>query len=219
MEKKTILKVLVGSRAHGLATPESDSDYRGVFVLPTSQILSLGNNLKHTSWIEGDTDDTAWELGHFLTMATKSNPTVLETFLAPVVESTPEGDELRRLFPYVWNSKDVRNAFMGYALNQRKKLLDEKDGKPHKFAVAYLRTLHQAVELLLTGTFIVNIGNTDIGDTLKKWKVGNYSIGEVIELTREWEKKVEESYQMNPYKETDVEKINEFLLRVRKENW
>lgn len=33
---KQVLKVLVGSRAHGLHNQDSDFDYRGVYVAPTS---------------------------------------------------------------------------------------------------------------------------------------------------------------------------------------
>ncbi|KKK77684.1 hypothetical protein LCGC14_2851130, partial [marine sediment metagenome] len=56
-----ILKVLVGSHAHGLATPESDRDYRGVFVTPTSDLLRIGvGKPKGHHWAEGGTeDDTA----------------------------------------------------------------------------------------------------------------------------------------------------------------
>lgn len=38
---EAILKVIVGSQAHGLATPASDFDYRGVFVVPTKEILCV----------------------------------------------------------------------------------------------------------------------------------------------------------------------------------
>ena len=48
-----LLKVIVGSRAHGLAGPESDYDYRGVFLHPTSHILSIGAKPKQTDWVEG----------------------------------------------------------------------------------------------------------------------------------------------------------------------
>jgi len=76
-----ILKVLVGSHAHGLATAESDFDYRAVFVQPTSEILGLGHKAQNNQWIEGDIDNTSYEIGHFLFLATKSNPTILEGFL------------------------------------------------------------------------------------------------------------------------------------------
>ena len=95
---KQILKTIVGSQAHGLATKDSDFDYRGIFVVSTSEFMKLGGTMKTTSWIEGHDDDTSWEVGHFLNMAIHCNPTVLETFLAPIDESDFWGDELRKLF-------------------------------------------------------------------------------------------------------------------------
>jgi predicted nucleotidyltransferase len=220
-ETTQLFKCLVGSRAHGLHLPDSDYDYRGVFIVPTSHILELGRTTKNTHWIEGDDDNTSWELGHFLQLATKCNPTILESFLSPVEESTPLGDELRALFPYVWNSQYVRDAFIGYSHNQRKKLMDGKDERPHKYATAYLRTLHNARELLETGTFTMNVGETEFGEYLMRVKYADpdISMGEIIDRCNKLEAAVHEAYAKNPDKETDVEKVNEFLLKVRKENW
>lgn len=212
----TILKVLVGSKAHGLDTPQSDSDYRAVFVVPTQRILGLGGDVKNAQWIEGDVDNTSWEIGHFLRLATKCNPTILETFLSPVVEDSEEGKELRDLFPYIWNSQGVRDAFIGYGLNQRKKFLDGKDGRPAKFAAAYARSLYNAKELLETGTFTVRIGDLPFGKTVMRWKMGEYDVGEVVRICFNLEKEVKIAYEKNPNKQPDLEKVNEFLLRIRK---
>lgn len=218
-DDQTILKVLVGSRAHGLHNAQSDYDYRGVFVTPTNKILSLNPGYKNTQWIEGDIDNTSWELGHFLHLATKCNPTILETFLSPVEETTALGEELRALFPYIWNSQGVRDAFIGYGLNQRKKFLDGKDGRPAKFAVAYARSLYNGKELLESGTFTVNISGLAIGALLKEWKAGNYKVGSVIDVCVELEADVRKAYINNPNKVTDMGKVNEFLLKVRKLNF
>src|SRR3990167_11312657 len=120
-----ILKVLVGSHAHGRAGPDSDIDPRGVFVHPTSAILSLGQKPSNTSWVEADKaagekdDSTAWELGHFLHLATHCNPTILEVFAAPVVEQAEEGRALSMLFPPILSRKCRRDEFVGYGLNRR----------------------------------------------------------------------------------------------------
>lgn len=216
---KQILKVIVGSQAHGLATPESDFDFRGVFVESTSKVLRLGGKVASTSWIEGKEDNTSWEIGHFLQMAVKCNPTILETFLAPVESKTEEGEELRTLFPHVWNSSDVANAFVGYGLNQRKKFLDEKDGQPHKFAAAYLRSLYNGWELLTTGTFTIRIADTPVGETVRNFKLGNYKVGEVIETSVYWGKEIRKAYEANPDKKTNLQAVNEYLLKIRKNNW
>jgi hypothetical protein len=226
--KHQILKVLVGSRAHGLATPESDYDYRGVFVVPTVEILKLGGHTEQTNWIEGKEDNTSWEIGHFLNMAVHCNPTILETFLAPLCEEhmvknklhkSDLGVQLRELFPYVWNSKDVMNAFIGYGHNQRKKFLDNKDQREAKYATAYLRVLYNAWELLSTGTFSSNMKETSIFKTLKRFKNKEYQIGEVIQTCFDWEEEVRKAYKENPDKKTNIEPVNEFLLKVRKEYW
>lgn len=233
METCPILKVIVGSRAHGLATDESDWDYRGVFAVPTRELLSIGGQkVKNTQWIEGQNDDTGWELGHFLDLATHCNPTILETFLAPMVSSSncPEegyigtnnekyAQELRDLFPYIWNSKGVFDAFQGYSKNQQKKFLDRKDSRPHKYASAYLRVLYQGVQLLKTGSFPVDFRETRIYDTLRHWKNKDYSLGEVMEVTASWEEQMLEAYEDNPNKETNLEPVNEFLLKLRQNLW
>lgn len=217
--KELMIKVLVGSRAHKLHNEDSDYDYRGVFVYPTEDILKLGGGkLKGTSWIEGKDDDTSWEIGHFLMMATKCNPTILEVFFAPEIECTQEGKALKELFPYIWNANDVKNAFIGYGLNQRKKLLDNKDGRACKYAVAYLRTLLLAHELLLTGEFTVDMTEHIEYGTLKKWKAGQFEAGEVIQKCLDWQKRVEEVAE-SCEKETDIDKVNEFLIKIRKNHY
>lgn len=223
---RMIISSIVGSQAHGLATPESDFDYRGVFILPTREILSVEAYSKKTktiSWIEGNEDDTLYELGHFLHLATKCNPTILEVFVAPHDPRHQEGADgraLRSLFPYVWNSQGVRDAFRGYGLNQRKKFLENKDDRPRKYATAYLRTLYCGHVLLTTGKLCVNVGDTEVGDTLKRFKAGEYeSVGEVIDTCVKWEDKLNEAYDWSERKETDFEMVNEYLLQMRKDYW
>ena len=224
MDKKyQILKVIVGSQAHGLATPESDYDYRGVFVIPTTELLKLGGHKEQTNWIEGKEDNTSWEIGHFLNMAVHSNPTILETFLAPSIPTPIQNAnfsmELRELFPYVWNSNDVMNAFIGYGRNQRKKFLDNKDNREAKYATANLRVLYNAYEILTTGTFSSNMKETPIFETLKRYRNKEYKMGEVMQTCYDWENKVKEAFEKNPKKETNLEPVNEFLLKVRKNFW
>lgn len=213
------MKVIVGSHAHGLANENSDYDYRGVFVERTSKILELGNRKLTTSWNEGKDDDTSWELGHFLHLSTKSNPTILETYLAPRLHVTSYGEALRELFPYVWSSVGVRDAFIGYGLNQQKKFLDNKDNRRAKYAAAYLRTLYNGWELLSTGTFTIKIADTPVGETVRKFKSGDFTIGEVIDVCQGWIARVHIAYEKNPKKQPNIEKINEVLLSIRRNHW
>jgi predicted nucleotidyltransferase len=217
-DKIQILKVLVGSQAHGLADENSDYDYRAVYVVPTSQLLSLGYKYEATQWIEGKEDNTSWEIGHFLQLATRCNPTILEVFKAPVIEANEYGLALTELFPYIWNPQDAFNAFVGYGLNQRKKFLDNKDNRRDKYAVAYIRTLYNLIELLATKNFHVEITKCLFRDTLLKYKKGNYNIGEVInhaeDLIKDAEINLIECEQFS-----NLQKVNEFLLNIRKRYW
>ena len=223
-----ILKVLVGSRSHGLHNADSDYDYRGVFVSPTSEMHKLGVKIKNNSWFEGKEDQTMYEIGHFLHLATKCNPTILEVFKAPRQPIAYTKDEIQRLeiwgaklkalFPYVWNPVGVFEAFRGYAHNQRKKMFDKKDGRQAKFAVAYLRTLINLCDLLRTGNFSVEIKDEAIKQDLLKIKAGNFKPGEVVDLAEELLKEAETLRDQCTH-EPDIDKVNEFLLEIRKEFW
>lgn len=223
-----ILKVLVGSRAHRLNDENSDYDWRAVFVTPTVEILKLGAHPDQTTWIEGKEDNTSFEVGKFLFMATKCNPTILEMFKAPPdikddydnLTYKEEGHTLQALFKHIWQPKMVADAFMGYGINQRKKFLEDKDVRPAKYACAYLRTLYIAHELLTTGDFSLDVSHTPIFDILRAWRAGSYSKGDVINLAMEWEEKVRQALADNPVNpDYNLDEVNRYLIRIRKENW
>lgn len=231
-ETEMILKVLVGSRAHGTARPTSDYDYRGVFVTPTVEHLKIGGKVRHTAWIEGQAhtdegkagrvlDDTAWELIDFMKMATQCNPTILEVFAAPIEKSTPEGDALRALFPMVWDPKKVVDAFTGYGLNQQKKMLMDKDGKWEKFACAYLRVLCQAERLLVHGVMMVDFTTHPEFQTLLCFRNGMATVGDVVNKCLTWEKRVHAAAKSTTAQrqKQDLDAVNEYLLGVRKARW
>ncbi len=92
------------------------------------------------------------------------------------------GEKLRALLPSVWSAEEAYNALLQYANNQRKKMLDKKDGRPAKYAATYLRILFHLCELLERRTFTLRIADTPIGETLRRIKANNYRAGEVIDL-------------------------------------
>jgi hypothetical protein len=236
---KTILKAIVGSQAHGLATPESDIDYRGVFIHPISEIVHLNHmdNTGNVQHIEGLEDMSNYELKHYLNLAIRSNPSILEVLVSPVKEITPEGQELKDLFPYLWSSEGVYKAFCGYSHNQLKKFIDEKDSRPWKYMVARIRTLLLGIELLKYGTMTVNVEDQykilgpsvlmphlgfpeeSISTTLKSMKIGHFSRGMAIDWGQWLLSILKSAYVENSHKESDFDRANDFLLRIRKNNW
>jgi predicted nucleotidyltransferase len=210
----TILKVLVGSQAHGLTAPGSDADYRSVFVIPTEALFRLEYRPPASRWSKGNGDETAWEIGPFLSLAVQCHPLVLETFLAPVVAADEWGIALRSLFPAVWEPKRAYDAFVGYAMNQRTKCLEKKDGRPEKYAAACVRVLYNLCELLETGTFTVRIADAPIGKTIARLKNGECRTGEVIDLAEQWTHEAEQRLDRCAH-QADRPAVNAYLVKIR----
>ncbi|WP_342349693.1 nucleotidyltransferase domain-containing protein [uncultured Nitrospira sp.] len=211
----TILKVLVGSHAHGLASEKSDRDYRRIYVIRTEEMFQLGFKYPTTQWTKGDGDETAWEVGQFLLLGTQGHPLILETLVAPVITADAWGEQLRILLPALWSPQKAFEAFTNYANNQRTKLLDKKDGRPAKYAAAYIRTLFNLCELLKSGSFHIRIGDTSAGEQLAHIKNGQYQLGEVMEWGEEL---TTQARQLLPgcRDQRDLPRINDFLVAIRR---
>jgi predicted nucleotidyltransferase len=211
----TILKVLVGSHAHGLAGDASDRDYRRVFVMPTVNLFRLAYKPPGPRWAKEGGDETAWEVGLFLSLAVQCHPLVLETFVAPPVTVDRWGTELRELFPAVWHPQRAYDAFVSYGLNQRTKFLERKDGRPAKYAATYIRILYHLCELLETGTFTLRIADTPISATIAKLKDGAFRTGEVIDLAEQWTDEATRRLAQCRH-QSDPAAIDAFLVWMRK---
>ncbi len=111
---------MVGSRSYGTNLPESDIDYKGVFILPFENFLS-GNYIEQVS--DETNDVTYYEIGRFLQLLKTNNPTILE------LVSTPEDCLIYKdpIFDLILNKKEkfitklCKMSFGGYAVEQIKK--------------------------------------------------------------------------------------------------
>ena len=75
-----LLEAISGSRAYGLATPESDTDIKGVFYLPKSMFYSM----EYIPQISNGTNDIVYyELGGFYWFLLQSNLNTLELLASP----------------------------------------------------------------------------------------------------------------------------------------
>jgi uncharacterized protein len=154
----TILSVIVGSRAYGLAGPGSDHDRRGVFVAPTAAFWHLDKPPTH---LDGPLDEQfSWEIERFCTLALQANPTVLEVLWSPLVEViTDDGRELvaaRRAFL----SRRVAETYGNYARDQLAKVRarQARTGEVnHKQAMHMIRLLMAGAHVLRTGDILVDV--------------------------------------------------------------
>lgn len=116
--KLLLLEVVSGSRAYGLATPQSDCDIKGVYYLP-KEVFYSG---MYIDQVQNETNDEVYyELGKFIDLLTKNNPNILEMLATPpeyVLYRDPLMDYLK---PEMFLSLKAKETFAGYAYTQIKK--------------------------------------------------------------------------------------------------
>ena len=115
-----VLEAVVGSRAWGLSDESSDTDLRGVFVLPfpwTGALAPVPRDL-----ISADGSSAYWEIGKAVRQALRADPNTLEVLFAPAADvRDPIGGwllEMRDSFV----SAEIYGSFGRYALSQTRKL-------------------------------------------------------------------------------------------------
>jgi len=226
-EPHIITKVLVGSRLHGLHNEQSDYDYRGIHIHNLKDVLSPFKTLKNTTWIEGDVDNTSYELADFCKQATHGNATILEVFFSnEVVDTSPIAEELRGNWRKFINTDKFVMASRGYAANQLNKmqLFDDigvKDQKrTSKFAIAYCRVLWQCAEFLRTGIFPCQITEPELKAFLIMLKAGwsDEYIPEATELFVKLQADVTQAWKTAPKMKPDLPWIEEFIYRAYTSN-
>jgi hypothetical protein len=132
VEQRTIFIGLAGSHGYGLNRPDSDYDYRGVFIAPKKYYLGFDRiEQKDAGWdvepgiypfLNGNKDTVIYELRKIIQLLSGANPNVLELLWLndyPVLNSV--GQHLinhRQIFL----SKKVKHTYSGYAFAQIKKM-------------------------------------------------------------------------------------------------
>ncbi len=227
-----LAKVVVGSRLHETDTPTSDWDYRGIHIHPIKDKLSPFKTIKNTTWIEGDEDNTSYELSDFVKSAAKGNATILEVlFSDKIITTTPAHQEMRDNWIKFFDSKAFLAASRGYANNQYKKMLDYSDegikNQPRtaKFIISFLRVMWQAKTMFDTGEFVCSLKESEYYDFIMSIKGKTkieledqlpYAMG----LMNEADRKLTESFSRSDFADRtpDIDWIEDFVYRTYMEN-
>ncbi|MEV5752975.1 nucleotidyltransferase domain-containing protein [Actinoallomurus sp. NPDC052308] len=165
-----LLAGVVGSTAYGLATADSDVDRLGVFAAPTDALLGL--RTPRESIVTTAPDRTLHEARKWCVLALGGNPTVMELVWLPddLYETrTAFGDELIGIRAAFLSAKRVRDAYLGYASQQFRKLENRGDGafsadtrrRTAKHARHLARLVHQGRELYSTGRLRIRLDDPD----------------------------------------------------------
>ncbi len=165
-----LLSGVVGSTAYGLAGADSDVDRLGIFAAPTTALLGL--HRPKDSHVTTKPDRTLHEAGKWAHLALGCNPTAMEIVWLPddLVEVRTElGDELVAIRRAFLSAKRVRDAYLGYAVQQFKRLEARGDGsfsadtrkRTAKHARHLARLAHQGLRLYQTGELTVRLDSPD----------------------------------------------------------
>lgn len=181
----TALQGVVGSTAYGLARDGSDTDRLGVFVAPTMDVAGLDwHPSKETRHGATDGDHTEHEVGKYLRLALKANPTITELLWLPEHEvKTEAGALLVNARHHLLSTPTVTDSYLGYAHAQARKLLclhdvygarlADRPDRAFKHARHCLRLLEQARQLLTSGVLVVRVPDPE-----KYWALGELTVAQ-----------------------------------------
>lgn len=218
-----ILEGVTGSVAYGLNTASSDVDLKGIYVLPTREVLKIGFDPKHTTIDSTNPDVVYHEVGKFMKLVINGNPTVTELlYLDEYTNLSPVGQMLIDNRDAFLSTKAVTNAYSGYAFSQAKKLnnrteqgLDGYDSSlKNRFAKHTrhcFRLLMQARQLLETGT--LNVKVTPEGREYL-FAMGEKTADEVVSEFMRQDTEMKNVKSILP-DEPDYERLNNLLYEIR----
>jgi predicted nucleotidyltransferase len=222
----TCLVVEVGSTLHGISAGSDDLDQMGVCVEPMSAAFGLGGIFKQdiyrTAEIRegrkgvpshpGDTDRVIYSLRKWVRLALDGNPSVILLLFAPqekVWHCDERGAELRSMAEH-FASKRAGNAFRGYLISQRQRLLGErgqknvtraelteKFGYDTKYAAHMIRLGYQGVEYMQTGRLTLPLRPSERDRCLAVRK-GEVSMNDMLTECGLLEQKLEDLLDTSP---------------------
>lgn len=221
-----LLQGIVGSTAYGLAGPDSDVDRLGMFAVPTIELCGLRQpDESHVTTGDGP-DITLHEAGKYARLALGANPTVMELLWLDSYEVRSDlGDELIAIRSAFLCDKKVRDAYLGYATQQFRKLETRGDGsfsadtrkRTAKHARHLMRLCHQGFTLYDTGRIEIRLENPqaflDFGE-----RVAGGDIDAARQLMARYEAKFDECFTPLPAA-PDAAAVESWLLAVRRAYW
>lgn len=241
-----ILRYYTGSKLYGTQTPESDTDIAGIFIAPREYYLGF-NSVKEVDFSVVDklengknsanaVDEKYYELRQFMKLAMQNNPNIIEQLFVPknlILTKTVVGEKLKNM-AYLFPHAGAYDRFIGYAISQRKKLLNqtpehisnksshrkdliEKYGYDTKFAHHLIRLLWEGCELFHKHRIVFPLA---IADELIAIKTGQKSLKQVLYMADKLEEELvnSKSRQLLPEKPR-TKQIEEVLITLLNMQW
>lgn len=221
---KILLSGIVGSTAYGLVHEGSDVDRLGMYAVDTAELHGL-HRITESYNSPTKPDITLHEAGKWCRLALGGNPTVMELAWLPddlYEVRTPLGDDLIAIRQSFLSAPRVRDAYLGYATQQFRKL-ESRGGtfgpdlvkRTAKHARHMYRLLMQGFELWTGGTLTLRVDNpSDVMDFGQEVADGDLRLAK--EILAEYVERFDDTPTVLPHY-PDEKTVEEWLRRVRRE--
>jgi predicted nucleotidyltransferase len=213
-----IYRCRVGSRAFGLATDDSDEDWRGIYLPPARLHWSLFKLPEQLEFSDQTKDEVYWELEKFLKLALKANPNVLETLWTPLVIQVNEIAERLLAMRQLFLSKYLYKTYSGYVLSQFRRMANayvKRGTYKAKHAMHLIRLLYSGIEALCTGQIRIDVA--EHREELLQIRSGAWSFeqakAKALELDRTFQKAYADTRLPD---QPDYQQVDQFLIWARR---
>lgn len=211
-----IFRCVVGSRAFGLDTGESDIDRRGIYLPPADLQWSLYGVPEQLEYDE--TQEVYWELGKFIKLALKANPGILEVLYSPLIEHATELARELLASREIFLSRLVYQTYNGYVLSHFKRM--EQDVRTSG-AIKWKHPMH-LIRMLLSGITIlrehvVPLRVDEHRERLMSIRRGIMPWEEIEEWRLALHREFDQAFARTTLPERpDFERANAFLIKARR---
>lgn len=233
-EPNTFLRCEVGSTVHGISVGSDDRDEMGICFEPPEYVIGLS---PFEQWVfrtqpeghrsgPGDLDLTVYSARKWCSLALKGNPTVLLPLFVPEEKCTVMtilGDNLRAN-AWMFASKRAGAAFLGYAQQQKQRLMGERGqmrvkrpelveayGYDTKYAAHIIRLCLQGIEYMDTGRLTIPMKEDD-ADLIRQVRRGEWKENQTLTLIGQLDGALKEAVDESPLPpEPEYENVNAWL--------
>ena len=139
IEEKENVKIIYcvesGSRAWGFASPDSDYDVRFIYVRNKEDYLKLNKNRDVIEWRLDDVlDINGWDIQKALRLLYKSNPTLIEWSMSPIVyKTTPQWEKISGIVSQYFLEKTGVYHYLSMAKGNYREYLKTDEVKLKKY--------------------------------------------------------------------------------------
>lgn len=224
-----------GAHLYGFESPDSDIDYRGTFVINSDRLLGLKNPPDVIEKMIDENDIQLFEIKKEINLALKSNCNVLEHINAPQIYNHPMFLELKRLINNSLSKRGLYDSYRGMAVFNYKKFILGGKQTIKKYLYVF-RALMAGIYVLQNGRIEPNLNvlnqyfKLPCVKQLIELKQANREMSEpppeLLDGSLEKEidallERLDDAYIRSKIPEepdeADREKINAYLLKIRKE--